>query len=205
MKQHIESTLQKIVTNNNSTRSPIITGYNYYPDCISLIDKTVICFSHIHSENVYMDAVCKDLKLLGYPNQFVQLKIRDKLGYYQWLIEFAHRTNGVLRKNLHIINSESNIQLDLTKIPQDTLLEANFSQLDTYIANDVGYEINLLINNDEAALNILKLFLQKSQNTMYDERGYPIGETKSKKNERSPWPKAYNVPTLIASKLITIN
>ncbi|HLD05882.1 MAG TPA: hypothetical protein VJG90_09260 [Candidatus Nanoarchaeia archaeon] len=200
MRREIEQTLEKLVTATNSTGRPIITGFNYHPVCLEMGAITAISLSNIHSSQVYLKEVMADLNRMGYPNVEVSVSTRDKRGYFRWRPNFFIRDEkGVLEENLRIKDIETGEYLDLDGIPHRTLCNAGYSEeeIARLVAENGGYEIDILSSVPEHIRRMAGEFLKKSAFELYDDTGELISEMESERNTRGPWPDAWETPILI--------
>lgn len=200
MRNQIETTLENLITSNNSLGRQIITGFNFHPVCLQSYTSTIITFSNIQSSQDYLHKVIEDFKKGGFPEDEVSLSTRDKIGYYRWKPGFFIRDEkGLLEKNLNIRDIETGKYLNLGEISQSTLDEAGYTaeEIDNLIAENEGYEINIFISDTRHIPRLSREFLRKSSRRLYDENGDLVFESEEEIEERAPWPGAWDVPVLI--------
>ena len=185
-----------IFRESNGQLSPIIKGYNLYPE-LPQADKAVL-FSNIHETEAYKLDMLRDLTGLGYIAGEVLKFIRGKVGVFIHDPEFRIRNDqGEILQGLKIRDIRTGEYLDLGKFATDLSDPKLESDIAYFIDEDVGWELNIPFNDKKELKKIIALFLRKSGASNYNKRGIKVSETEKEKKLRAPWSDAYGIPILI--------
>lgn len=158
--------------------SPIITGYNGYVQ-VPATDRA-ITFSHIHEDENYRSAMFSDLEKLGYSQEFIQEKIRDKTSASLWELDFQIK-GGDGRPYFDLVIKYIDIDdiLDLSHYSGDTL--ENHPELEGKLySENGGWELDFPFRNKRELLRIVNLFTKKAY-----------------RKKRNCWSGAYEFPVLL--------
>ncbi|MDP3728714.1 MAG: hypothetical protein Q8R18_04650 [bacterium] len=158
--------------------SPIITGYNGYVQ-IPSVDRAVT-FSHIHEDESYRKAMFSDLEKLGYSQEFILSKIRDKTSASLWELDFQIKgADGCAYSDSVIKYIDTEEILDLSHYSEDTLEDYPELEGKLYSENG-GWELDFPFKKQRELLRIVHLFTKKAY-----------------RKNKNCWPSAYEFPVLL--------
>ncbi len=180
--------------------SPVISGYNWYNE-LAKSDR-IITFSNIHTSDAYMQAMLKDLERLGYASQSILEYIREKGGAFFWDPAYRIRDDKEnLLPNLKIKDIRTNRYVNLMSYIKPLSEYLEFINCKGFLlAEDQGWELDMPFKSKGELVDLVNLFLMKSGEHIYDEKGEIVEESDEEKRLRNPWDDAYIIPVLIVGE-----